>query len=102
MVATERKPRAAKDPRTEEREARELARRLERATRASVAQREREARSRVAAVIREELGKPRAKGCRCGITTRTTRAQLWALGAGCTAGRWVCPVLDTIRRRLDR
>ena len=40
------------------------------------------------------------KACRCPITPDSTLEELRALGAGCTAGRWVCPTLDAIRRRL--
>ncbi len=50
--------------------------------------------------IREELAKPRARECRCVITPQSTNEELRELGAGCTAGRWVCPTLDAIRRRL--
>jgi hypothetical protein len=80
----------------EERIARQRLRSLERARAKQAAAK---ARKR-ANVIREELARPRAKECRCGITPRTTAAELRALGAGCTAGRWVCPTLDAIRRRL--
>jgi hypothetical protein len=55
---------------------------------------------RRADVIRDELARPRAKDCRCPITPQSTLEQLRALGAGCTAGRWVCPTLDAVRRRL--
>ena len=58
--------------------------------------------SRRAGVIREELARPRAKECRCPITPASTLKDLLELGAGCTAGRWVCPTLDAIRRRLGR
>ncbi len=43
---------------------------------------------------------PTREGCRCPITPDSTLRDLVALGAGCTAGRWVCPTLDGIRRRL--
>jgi hypothetical protein len=56
---------------------------------------------RRADVIRDELARPRAKDCRCPITPQSTLEQLQALGAGCTVGRWVCPTLDAIRRRLS-
>lgn len=55
---------------------------------------------RRAQIIEEELARPRTEPCACPITPRSTPAQLRALGAGCTAGRWVCPTLDAIRRRL--
>jgi hypothetical protein len=48
-------------------------------------------------------GHPR---CRCELRADMTRDELVALGAGCTASRhvgdvgWVCPRLDTVRRRL--
>jgi hypothetical protein len=92
----------ATDPRQEEREARAHQRRLAKLQQGAQKKREAEERSRRAEIIREELAKPRARACRCGITPRTTPAQLLALGSGCTAGRWVCPVLDAIRRRLGR
>ena len=53
-----------------------------------------------ALIIEEELAKPRAPECACQITPAITNAQLTALGAGFSAGRWVCPTLDAIRRRL--
>jgi hypothetical protein len=90
------------DPRAEERAAREQHRQLTRARKEADRKREKEAGTKLAGIIREELARPRARACRCGITSRTTRAELQALGAGCTTGRWVCPVLDTIRRRMDR
>lgn len=85
-------------PRDEERAARERLRQLERARKAAA----RKHQARLAAIIREELARPRARSCRCGLTARTTQADLAALGAGCTAGRWVCPTLDAVRRRLGR
>src|ERR1019366_8442685 len=45
---------------------------------------------RGADVIRDELARPRAKACRCPITPASTIEELRALGAGSTAGRWVC------------
>ena len=53
-------------------------------------------------MIGEEFARPRAKDCRCPITPDSTLEDLLALGAGCTAGRWVCPTLGAIRRRLAR
>ena len=88
----------ASTPRTEERAAHERARALRRA-RAAKANTD---AGRRAAVIREELARPRAKECRCPITPTSTLKELLELGAGCTAGRWVCPTLDAIRRRLGR
>lgn len=55
---------------------------------------------RRAEIIAEELARPRARECKCPIAPRSTIGELRALGAGCTAGRWVCPTLDAIRRRL--
>lgn len=83
-------------PRGEERAARD---RLRAIKRAPLARDKANARRR-ADVIRDELSRPRAKDCRCPIMPGSTLEQLCALGAGCTAGRWVCPTLDAIRRRL--
>ena len=85
-------------PQGEERAARQRIRAIRRA-RAAKAKAD---AGRRAAVIREELGRPRAKECRCPITQDSTLEDLLALGAGCTAGRWVCSTLDAIRRRLGR
>jgi hypothetical protein len=87
---------AATTSRDEERIARDRLRAIERARAARV----RAIARRRAAVIREELARPRAEVCRCQITPGSTPEQLRQLGAGCTAGRWVCPTLDAIRRRL--
>jgi len=83
-------------PKNEERAARD---RLKAIDRARTANAKANARRR-ADVIRDELARPRAKDCRCPITPQSTLEQLRALGAGCTAGQWVCPTLDAIRRRL--
>jgi hypothetical protein len=83
-------------PENEERAARERLKAIERARAANAKANAR----RRADVIRDELARPRAKDCRCPITPASTIEQLPALGAGCTAGRWVCPTLDAIRRRL--
>ena len=88
----------ATTPQSEERAARERIRAIQRARAAKA---KADARRR-AAVIREELARPRAKDCRCPITPESTLEDLLALGAGCTAGRWVCPTLDAVRRRLGR
>jgi hypothetical protein len=85
-------------PQSEERSARERVRAIQRARAAKA---KADARRR-AAVIREELARPRAKECSCAITPDSTLEDLLALGAGCTAGRWICPTLDAIRRRLGR
>ena len=83
-------------PITEERAARD---RLKAINKAHAAKAKATARRR-ADVIRDELARPRAKNCRCPITPQSTLEQLRALGADCTAGQWVCPTLDAIRRRL--
>ncbi|MGH2883991.1 MAG: hypothetical protein ACRDPA_15065 [Solirubrobacteraceae bacterium] len=85
-------------PQVEERAARQRIRAIQRARAAKA---KLDARRR-AAVIREELARPRGKECHCPITPNSTLEDLLALGAGCTAGRWVCPTLDAIRRRLGR
>ena len=85
-------------PQNDERAARERVRAIQRARAAKAKV---DARRR-AAVIREELARPRAKECRCPMTPDSTLQDLLALCAGCTAGRWVCPTLDAIRRRLGR
>jgi hypothetical protein len=98
--AARRRP--TKTPRQEERDAKQQERQLERARAAAADKREKEARTKLGNIIREEMALPRWKQCRCGITLRTTRAEINAMGAGCTAGRWVCPTLDAIRRKLER
>lgn len=89
-------PHTSTTPQADKRDARRRQRSLERA-RAGKAKGENRRR---AEIIREALADPRAKECRCPITPASTPAELQALGAGCTAGRWVCPTLDAIRRRL--
>ena len=81
---------------TEERTARDRFKAIERARAANA----KASARRRADVIRDELARPRAKDCRCQITRGSTVEQLRALGPGCTAGQWVCPTLDAIRRRL--
>jgi len=83
-------------PQAEECDARSRQRAVERAR----AGKARADNRRRAEIIREQLAAPRAKECRCPITPASTPAELQALGAGCTAGRWVCPTLDAVRRRL--
>lgn len=39
--------------------------------------------------------------CTCELHLDITAEQLRALGAGCAAGRWVCPRLDAVRRRME-
>lgn len=92
-------------PLEEEREARKRQRDLDRLQEGAARAREKEATTKLAGIIREELD--RNRGCRCGITPRTTLPQIMALGAGCTAGShgqggWVCTTLDAIRRRMGR
>jgi hypothetical protein len=55
---------------------------------------------RRADVNRDQLARPRAKDCRCAINPASTPEQPHALGAGCTAGRSICPTLDAIRPTL--
>ena len=85
-------------PHSEERAARGRVRAIRRA-RAAKAKAD---ANRRAAVIQEELARPRARACTCPITPHSTLEDLLVLGAGCTAGRWVCPTLDAIRRRFTR
>jgi len=85
-------------PQSEERAARKLVRAIRRA-RAAKAKTD---ASSHAAVIRDELARPRAKECRCPITPDSTLRDLLALGAGCSTGRWVRPTLDAIRQRFGR
>ena len=86
-------------PTTLKAEERAARHRLKAIQRAQAAKTKATARRRTAA-IRDELARPRAKDYRCPITPQSTLEQLRALGAGCTAGQWVCPTLDGIRRRL--
>jgi hypothetical protein len=83
-------------PQGEERDARERQQTLEsaRASKTQAAQR------RPAQIIRDQLASPAAKRGQCPITPSGTKAQLRAPGAGCIAGRRVCPTLDAIRGRL--
>lgn len=83
-------------PKNEERAAHERLKAIERARAANAKATAR----RRADIIRDELARPRAKDCRCPINPATTIEELRALGAGCSAGRWVCPTLDAVRRRL--
>lgn len=100
-AAADRRHRAAAlSPLSEEREARDRERRLERARR--VLETRHAAQRR--ATIEQMLRSARAAGerCSCSITPDMTVQDLAALGAGCTDPLWVCPVLDRIRRRLGR
>jgi hypothetical protein len=87
-------------PREEEQAARKRERDNAKRDAARDAKADKERRSKLANIIRDELARERAKQCRCGITTRTTWAEIRALGEGCTGDRWICPVLDTVRRRM--
>jgi hypothetical protein len=88
-------------PKQEERDARRRQRRFDKLQRGRQAALEKQARSMLATIIREEMARPRASRCRCGITPRTTKAELAALGEGCTheSHGFICPTLDGIRRR---
>lgn len=44
---------------------------------------------------------PTFKSCNCGLRKGMTLADLRELGAGCTNPRYVCPVLDSYRRKLE-
>jgi hypothetical protein len=88
--------------RDEEREARQAQRERDREERDRDRRRDKQAQSVLGAIIREELARERAKQCKCGITPSWTRQQLRDFGSGCTSGLWVCPVLDAIRRRMDK
>lgn len=88
--------------RDEERAARQAHREQQRRQRDRNRDRDKAQQTTLAQVIREELDRPRARNCTCGISTRTTKNELMAMGAGCTAGQYVCPVLDAIRRRISR
>lgn len=43
---------------------------------------------------------PDFKNCECGLEYGMTAVELKSLGAGCTAPRWVCPVLIAYRNRV--
>lgn len=91
--------------REEERAALQQQRRLERGRKTAERNRATERSRKLQAVVREEMSRPRARACKCGITSRTTMSEIMAMGAGCTAGAnrqggWVCSVLDAIRRKM--
>jgi hypothetical protein len=99
-----RAPMIGLDPRAEERAARARYRRGQRLARARARAAKQAWQQRLRAAIAESAkDHPR---CRCELRPDTTREQLAALGAGCTASRhlgdvgWVCPRLDHVRRRL--
>lgn len=89
-------------PKEEERAAREQARRLAKLQKGKQKAAEKAAKQTRATIIRDELAKDRARRCRCGIRATMTAKDLTDLGAGCTAGMYVCPTLDAIRRRIDK
>ncbi len=41
-------------------------------------------------------------GCRCELEPGMSERQIIEMGAGCTSGRWVCPVLVYYRRAVER
>jgi hypothetical protein len=92
------------DLRAEERAAHERYRRGQRLARDRARAVERAWKRRLRILIAESArDHPR---CRCALHANMTRADLVALGAGCTASRhvgdigWVCPRLNHVRRRL--
>lgn len=84
--------------RADERAARVAHRRTLRMQRAAADAREKAWRDRLAAVLTDT--RKTHPACRCELRATMTRGDLRALGAGCTAGRWVCPRLDAVRRVL--
>lgn len=85
------------DPRRDERELKARLRRLHRANAALARRKRAERRARIAAILEQ----PAAKRCRCpGMRPGITDDELRALGAGCTAPRWVCGTLDAVRRAV--
>jgi hypothetical protein len=93
---------AVMTPLEEERAARKRQRDRDRLQQGAERHREQEARTKLAGIICDELA--RNRGCRCGITPRTTLAEIAALGEGCTHryNGYICPTLDAIRRRMGR
>lgn len=87
-------------PYEEERAARQRERQLQRARKQAERQRRRQTNAKLQAVIAEEVG--RGRGCHCPFTAHTTMDDIMAMGSGCTAGLWICPTLDAIRRRMGR
>lgn len=86
----------ATTPRQEEREARELHRRMERMRRQAERKRETDWQRR----LREALAEIPKGTCRCNLRGVHSRGDLYALGGGCTAPNFVCPRLDGVRRRV--
>ena len=50
--------------------------------------------------IARAISEVETSGCGCGLHAGMTDADLRALDAGCTAPRWVCPALDSVRRSV--
>jgi hypothetical protein len=83
----------------EEHAARKQQRNLERARRAAAHKRNQDWRMRLHEKAREL--RPKHPTCRCDLTNVHTRADLQALGGGCTMPRWTCPFLAALRRTTD-
>jgi hypothetical protein len=83
--------------RHEERDAWRHQREAERLARFGRAVASRRRRESIAQAIREA---PADKHCRCALRAGMGDDDLSALGAGCTAPRYVCPRLDAVRRRV--
>lgn len=66
--------------------------------------REAKARKRVERIWAhiEEMRAELFPRCSCDLRPGMTHDELLKLGSGCTAGRWVCPVLDAYRRAVGR
>jgi hypothetical protein len=92
----------ASSPQEEERAARKRQRDLDKMQKGAEVAREQEKRTKLAGIIGDELA--RNRGCQCGITWRTTWAEIQTLGEGCTHryNGYICPTLDAIRRRMGR
>lgn len=86
------------DALADERAARRQHRQIQKMQRAAARKRDRAWHAR----LREAIRDTRAvhKSCRCELRASMSKRELQALGAGCTAGRYVCPRLDAVRRSL--
>jgi hypothetical protein len=51
-------------------------------------------------LIAEILSTPRAASCHCGLTVETSPAEIRAMES-CCSPQFICPTLDTVRRRLN-
>lgn len=51
-------------------------------------------------LIAEILSSPRAANCHCGLTAETSPAEIRAMES-CCSPQFICPTLDTVRRRLN-